>query len=312
MILDIMKMCNDCDMLLVGSAHDRYFHQRLKMGKPTIKCSERYFKNDQKLADLPKNIICALRHIRRYQKYPLYYLCASAYTKSDINKFASYEGRAFKWGYFPKTQGEQSACDLINEKKENSLLWVARFLDWKHPEIALYVADRLRREGYRFNVEMVGTGPMYEEIKERIISEGLSDYVAATGPVPSAEVLLKMQKAQILLFTSDCREGWGAVLNEAMGNCCAAVASRDAGSTPYLIKDGENGFSYSTPEELYGKVKKLMDDAVLRERMAVSAYDTIADMWNPEVAARRLVVLCRAILSGEGLDLFSEGPCSRA
>ena len=34
-----------------------------------------------------------------------------------------------------------------------------------------------------------------------------------------------MEKADIFLFTSDRREGWGAVANEAMNSACALVVS---------------------------------------------------------------------------------------
>ncbi|MBQ3527691.1 MAG: glycosyltransferase [Clostridia bacterium] len=308
----IIKMCNECDILLVGSAHDRYFYERLRMGKPTVKCSERYFKNEQRLTDLPKNLVCALKHIRKYQRYPLYYLCASAYTKADVNKFADYSQRTFKWGYFPDTFRAEDADGLRKQKREASLLWVARFLDWKHPEHVLYVAKRLKEEGYSFSAEMLGVGPMHEEILSRIRSEGLSDCLKAPGSVPSGEVQDKMRASQIFLFTSDHKEGWGAVLNEAMGNGCAVVASVAAGSTPYLVRDGENGSVYTDKEELYEKVKELLDNSQLRERLSDSAYKTISETWNPRIAAERLVALCNAILSGESLDLFEEGPCSRA
>ena len=309
---EIIKMCNECDILLVGSANDKYFHKRLKMGKPTIKCSERYFKNDQRLRDLPRNLLCALKHIKRYEKYPLYYLCASAYTKEDVNKFADYSGRTFKWGYFPAIVEVAAPEALLEGKKPGSILWVARFLDWKHPEAVLYVAKRLRDEGYDFNVEMLGIGPMYDEFVAKIEAEGLCDLVKAPGSVLSGEVQEKMRLSQIFMFTSDRREGWGAVLNESMGNGCAVVASVLAGSTPYLVKDGENGFTYSEKEELYEKVKLLLDDKERCEKMSVAAYETISETWNAKNAARRLCEFCRAIMSGKDLDVFEDGPCSRA
>ena len=53
-----------------------------------------------------------------------------------------------------------------------------------------------------------------------------------------------MKKHHIYCLTSDKNEGWGAVLNEAMSSGCCPVSSIEAGATPYLVKDGVNGFSF--------------------------------------------------------------------
>jgi glycosyltransferase involved in cell wall biosynthesis len=45
----------------------------------------------------------------------------------------------------------------------------------------------------------------------------------------------------VFIFTSDRNEGWGAVLNEAMGSGCAVVAADLIGSVPYLIEHKKMG-----------------------------------------------------------------------
>ena len=44
------------------------------------------------------------------------------------------------------------------------------------------------------------------------------------GALKPADVRKEMERADIFLFTSDYKEGWGAVLNEAMNARCAIVA----------------------------------------------------------------------------------------
>ena len=129
-----------------------------------------------------------------------------------------------------------------------------------------------------------------------------------------AQVREHMEKAQIFLFTSDFNEGWGAVLNESMNSGCAVVASHAIGSVPFLLKHGENGlvFQNGNSDDLYRKVKALLDNPEKRERISEMAYITITELWNAEVAADRFIKLSEEIGKHGYCDLFEDGPCSRA
>ena len=76
-----------------------------------------------------------------------------------------------------------------------------------------------------------------------------------------------MEKSEIHIFTSDRNEGWGAVLNESMNSACVPVANKAIGSVPYLINDGNNGFMYKDENELYEKVKYLLNNDKDRKAM---------------------------------------------
>jgi glycosyltransferase involved in cell wall biosynthesis len=157
---------------------------------------------------------------------------------------------------------------------------------------------------------MIGNGPLLNETIELVKKEGLADTVHILGAMTPEEVRRHMEQAQIHVFTSDQNEGWGAVLNESMNSACVPVANRRIGSAPYLIKQGENGFTYSSEDELYEKVRCLLDHQKERNEMAKRAYTTIINEWNAEVAAERLLLLSDRILSGEEYDVDT-GICSR-
>lgn len=308
---EIRKMSISCDILIIGSAPDKYMEERLSVGKITIKYSERYFKNKGYCLEYINNLLCSLKHIRKYQNKPLYYLCASAYTATDVNKFANFRGRTYKWGYFPKVNLIENIEEVIKNKKTNSLIWVGRFIDWKHPEVAVNIVKRLVNEGYNPSLKMIGNGLLLDDIRKQIKDENLENYICAEGAVAVEEVHRYMKESQIFLFTSDQREGWGAVLNEAMGNACAVVANFATGSAPYLVDDGVNGYSYKEEEELYKKVKELLENSALRERLSKNAYKTISETWSAKTAAYRLIELCGSLMRNEACDLYDDGPCSR-
>jgi glycosyltransferase involved in cell wall biosynthesis len=137
---------------------------------------------------------------------------------------------------------------------------------------------------------------------------GIEDKVTFTGFMKPEEVRDRMERADIFLFTSNHLEGWGAVLNEAMNSGCAVVACSAAGAVPYLVRDGENGFTYREKDvsSLKRSVLMLAKDAGLREKLGNNAYETVASEWNAGTAAENLM---RFI---EKREFAEKGPCSRA
>ena len=97
-----------------------------------------------------------------------------------------------------------------------------------------------------------------------------------------------------------------------MNSACAVVASGAIGSVPYLIKDGENGYIYKDGDlnDLFAKVKNLIDDDKKRIAFAKNAYRTLTDTWNAETAAERLLTLIDNIKNGKETP-FTDGPCSK-
>lgn len=299
------------DVVILGSAPLETVQERLKEQKLVFKYSERAFKQGyQPLKWVPR----LYRYWKRYGRHrSLYLLCASAYTAVDYAVHGAFIGKCYKWGYFPQTK-HYALDELFSRKDPAKLLWCGRFLDWKHPDDAVKVAKRLKDEGYRFELDMVGTGELEDAVKKQARDAGVSDCVRFLGAVSSDEVRSHMEQAGIYLFTSDFREGWGAVLNEAMNSGCVVVAGHGIGSVPFLVKHGENGLIYRNGdvEGLYRQVKYLLDHPAQQHRLGRQAYHTITQLWNAETAAARFLRLVEEIEDHGYCDLYQDGPCSRA
>lgn len=306
------KLCIDSDVLIMGMAPVSMIKERLNRGKLTFRYSERVYKKKCPWYELPVRAIKYYFEIERHKN--LYLLCASAYTAGDYAKTGTFKNRTFKWGYFPETK-KYDIDKLLSEKTNNSILWAGRFIDWKHPEMPVYLAKELKAKGYEFNLNMIGTGDMDDEINALIERENLSENVHLLGSMKPEKVREYMEKSKIFLSTSDRQEGWGAVLNEAMNSGCATVANSAVGSAPYLIEDGKNGFLYKDGnlDSLCEKVKRLLDDPDMCNNFGEKAYRTMDDTWNAKVAAERLIRLSEALLNKKSSDdLYSDGPCSKA
>ena len=284
----------------------------LKAGKLIFRYQERPSKNgSESLKLLPR----LLRwHTWNPPGKPVHLLCASAYAAGDYAKMGLFRGKAYKWGYFPETRLYDIRA-LLAQKEAGSIFWAGRFLDWKHPDDALRVAARLRDDGYNFTLRIAGAGVLEPQLRAMVSELHLDGCVQLLGSLRPEQVRCEMERSRIFLLTSDRREGWGAVLNEAMNSGCAVVASDAVGATPFLVKDGVNGSVYHSgdTQELYEKVRRLLDDTAAQERLGSAAYRTISGLWNAETAAERLLQLSQALLDGQDAHkLFADGPCSPA
>ena len=311
---EALRLGRESDVVIIGSAPDEFIIDRLKENKLTFRYCERFFKEGRWHILDPRVFISHFENDFIYRNKNLYMLCASAYTAPDCRFIFSYPGKTYKWGYFPEVN--QPSCDeILFEKRKNEktkILWASRFIKLKHPEEVIDIAERLKKDNFAFEIEMLGIGELrdkYERIAEK---KDLKDIISFTGPFPSTEVLKRMKEADIFLFTSDRNEGWGAVLNESMSNACAVVAGREIGSVPYLLEDGKNGLIYDRRDKnsLYNCVKTLIDNKHLRETLGKNAYETVKSVWNAEVAANRLLTLINAINNGTETPFIS-GPCSK-
>lgn len=301
--------------------------ERMKLGLLSFDMSERWLKRGILNLFSPAIMKMFLAyHIGRWNRKPIYKLCCSAFAACDQHKVGTYRGRCYKWGYFTRVEKfNYKETPRCTETSTTSFMWCARYLDWKHPELPILLAHRLKDKGYCFVIDMYGSGE-YEKAARQLASDlGVTDVVRFMGIKPNDELLADMRKYNIFLFTSDKNEGWGAVANESMANGCVLVASDGIGSSPYLIDDGKTGLLFKSPQtssnidkpdmaaldELCEKVEYLLNNPSKQQEIQQRSLALMQNEWNPRVAAERLLVLIDCLRNDQKLP-YSEGPCSKA
>lgn len=300
------------DVVITGGCYGPV-ERRIAADKLTFRYAERPLKDGNVWYKRPVRLL--RWRLQNPPKKQVYMLCASAYTARDYQKYGLFRNKCFKWGYFPETRKYPDLEALFAHKEKTTILWCGRFLEWKHPMDAVKIARRLKAEGITFQLKMIGSGPLKQALQQRIQKENLQEQVVLLGALEPDRVREEMENAGVFLFTSDRREGWGVVLNEAMNSGCAVVASNAIGAVPYLVKNEENGLVYHSGdlEGLYAKTRRLLEKPLLQEKLGHGAYRTIIETWNAEVAAQRFMQLSKAILAGDPYPvLFEDGPCSPA
>ena len=316
------RVINEAEVVIWGSCPFSMIRPRLRKKKLTFAYSERIFKEGYHGIAYWGRVLKYFCRLAPYQRNH-YLLCASAYTAGDYTRIGLFHGKALKWGYFPEAK-EYNIDELMNKKSLatttglkhplTSILWVGRLIGLKHPESAVQLAEKLKQTGYTFDLNIIGTGELEEQIRGMISEKKLDDYVHMLGAMSPEEVRQHMEQANIFLFTSDQNEGWGAVLNEAMNSGCAVVASNVVGSAPFLIRDGVNGliYKYGDKDDLVRKMIYLLDDVTRAKNLGREAYAAITKVWNAQTAANRLKELTSCIELRKLETMYTCGPLSAA
>ena len=307
------KLVLESDVVVFGGVEDEsYIQPRLKAGLFTIRCSERIYKEGQWKMISPRGLIKKYKDHVQYRKKDVYLLCAGGYVADDFRLIGAYPDKMMKWGYFVEKYNYdlQKLFSLKEENQETAILWVGRMIDLKHPEYAVQMAAELKKLGKKFKLQFIGDGEKKEEIVTLAKNFNLEDCVEFMGFMSPKDVRKQMEKADILLMTSNRIEGWGAVVNEAMNAGCVVVASHIIGSAPYLIQHEENGlvFKAGSYASLTKEILKIIDNDRYRKKMGMAAYETIDTLWNPKTAAKRFIEFCNT----KKVDRYEEGPCSQA
>ena len=304
------------DVALLGwTEREDLAGERLASGKPTLRVSERLYREGQWRMLSPRGLRAKYREHVRYRRQNVCMLCAGAYAASDFHLISAYPGKLFRWGYFTslRTYGEEEFAAMKPQDGALHIVWAGRFIPLKHPEYTVRLAKTLRAKGYDFFVHMLGDGEMERTLRQEVDDLGLKEHFRFYGYTPPEKVRDVMERCHIHLFTSNHLEGWGAVVNEGMNSGCVEVVSAQAGAAPYLIRHGENGLVY--PGSRYGEMESLVLELFAHwERyahMGRAAYETIRDVWNADRAADELLRFAGGLTDGKILPA-KEGPLSAA
>lgn len=306
-----IELINEADVVIIGASSDSYIKQRLKNNKLTFRYSERWLKRWYKFFDYPRKFVA---HTLNRNKN-LYFLASSAFVANDMRFLFAYKNKCFKWGYFTRVE-DLDIDELLHKRSKSNtikIMWCSRMIDWKHPELVIQLAQRLKNSNYNFQIDMYGDGDKLEPIKKLASQLGVSHLVSFNGAVPNDQITREMQNHHIFLFTSDRFEGWGAVLNEAMSNGCTVVASNKIGAAPYLIEDKFNGrlFDSEDIDSLTDVVESLLTNPSECSIYSRRAYENMRCLWSPKNAAKQFINLAESLLQDRIIEIKT-GPCSKA
>jgi len=135
-------------------------------------------------------------------------------------------------------------------------------------------------EKYNLKLLYIGEGAMKQSLNKIVNKEGFNKYVEFYGELPYEHVSEAYKLADIYVIPS-LFEGTPKSLLEAMYNGLPIIGS-DTNGINNIINDGENGllFKVSSDEELTIKLKQIIENEKLREKLGENAITHVKTNYD--------------------------------
>ncbi len=187
---------------------------------------------------------------------------------------------------------------VIPAHKENSQRFVLLVgAPWylKGADRLIEAFRRLAAEFPDVKLKIVGHFPDREQLEALA---GGSTQIEILKPVPPLEALQIISRCEVLVQPSRC-EGMGRVIVEAMSAGLPVIGS-DVGGIPHILKDGEVGFVYTgvDPGGLEARLRQLLLDRALRNRMGAKGYELAHTQLNERVYVERFTEMVEGAVLG--------------
>jgi glycosyltransferase involved in cell wall biosynthesis len=154
------------------------------------------------------------------------------------------------------------------------IIMAGRLSIQKNPLLAIEALALIKDLNWSF--EVIGDGPLASDMRALAGKSGLGGRVTMRGWLPNAQVAELMAGADILLMPSS-NEGLSMVAIEALQHGLAIVASQVGGMRD-VVEEGRNGFLCElSPDALAQKLRVLLADASLLERMRNASQQMAGD-----------------------------------
>jgi glycosyltransferase involved in cell wall biosynthesis len=157
----------------------------------------------------------------------------------------------------------------------------------------------LRDRGYDFRCEIIGDGPLEQELRGRIESAGLTSVVALAGPLPQEEVIARLARSRVFALPCVSEAGGGmdnlpTVIMEAMA-AGLPVVSTPLGGVPEMVEEGVTGLlsGEHEPAALADSLGRLLGNREFAQSLGQAGRRRAAECFAIEQSGRALIKLFR-------------------
>ena len=170
----------------------------------------------------------------------------------------------------------------VNEKYENTIIFVGRLVPHKHVDHLLKVVKSLKKDIPNIKLIVVGNGAEKENLIKLTKEFEIGDNVKFLHDLDYTELISEMKKSNVLALPST-REGFGMVLAEANA-CGIPVVAYASGGVVEVVEDGVNGFLVEPfdLENLEIEMKSLLKNSSKRNNLGENGRKLVEKsfIWN--------------------------------
>ena len=163
-----------------------------------------------------------------------------------------------------REQSSEAGFNEVSSFREGAEFKIAvcgRLSEQKKLDRVIRLARRIKDEGLKIKIQLIGDGDLREELSKLSELSGVEDVVEFLGfqrnPFPYV-------KAADMLLSTSGYEGFSLVICEAMALGVPVVATKTAGPMEILDNDRYGLLCEHDDESIYQAVKRMYEDAELR------------------------------------------------
>jgi len=187
----------------------------------------------------------------------------------------------------PRQRPESAGLDI---------LCPCRLVPVKGVEFLLRALPGVLKRFPEARTQIAGSGRLLNHLKGMTEELGITRNVRFLGQIPYERMPVLYQEADIVVMPS-LVEATSLACLEAMASGCAVVATR-VGGLAELIEDGVDGLLVEpkNPQQIADAVCKLLQDADLRQRLALNARKKVVDRYSWKRQAEKVVTVYERLL----------------
>lgn len=172
---------------------------------------------------------------------------------------------------------------------EVRIIFARRLVTWRGTRLFAGVVARLLEEYSNLRITIAGEGPDEEYLKNKFQA---SESVSFTT-YKNDESIEYHKDQHIAVVPTVGSEGTSLSLLEAMASSCAVICTNVGGMTNIVV-DNYNGLIVNPEEEqLYQAMKKVIEDAGYRKKLASAAYETVKEGFSFEAWKEKWIRVLR-------------------
>lgn len=201
----------------------------------------------------------------------------------------------FNIPYFCDLEPFRAARAAAPAKETIDILFSGQMIERKGLPVLLAAFERVAQKHPRLRLLTLGGGPE-KETYQAMVPADLRDRVIFHGHMDPTELPQVFGRADIFCLPSR-HDGWGVVVNEALGAGLPLLVSDATGAGRDLVRQGVNGFI--TPVDDVDALAQALEQSLAPEtwhKMADGSRRMSAD-WDVTVGAKRWIDTAETILA---------------
>ena len=194
----------------------------------------------------------------------------------------------FELPYYCDISAFRDARRFRNDTAPVRFLYCGQMIERKGFDVLLEAFSYLVESGFDIRLSIAGRSTHFGNTRIAGLSPEVRERLEFSGFVSPADLPVLFSEADVFVLPSR-HDGWGVVINQAIGAGLPVIASSAVGAATDLVDEGVNGLVVPPGElnPLKEAMIKLALDRALRSSMSAQA-ESISAQLAPQVGASRL------------------------